>query len=349
MPPAWDGAEISHEFCGPGGEHLGRLLPGRGLYLDVDPKYVGITRRVPFVYPRTPIRRLVEILHSERGAITTYDEIINARTGGKGEDVAVSKASITTVDATYASLFRAAGAPAGVGTYTNIPGGAAPDRTNVGAWSLGLTSPISPDKKYLLTLGLTHASAVNMIILLDLLVAAGNIDANVATNQTINSTALTRYTGGAGVLMAFEVTTQLGATPANLNVNSYTNQAGATARATGAVAMTASAIVQRLQPVALGPFMQLQAGDYGVRSVETLVLSAGMGAGVLALNLYMPLAFIPGVPGNVYFERDSTIQVDGITELVSTAGGVLGCLTAYVLANGSSTGIGTYFMRTVAG
>jgi hypothetical protein len=38
MPPSWKGAGISQPFCGPRGEYLGRVLPGRGLYLDCDLK-----------------------------------------------------------------------------------------------------------------------------------------------------------------------------------------------------------------------------------------------------------------------------------------------------------------------
>jgi len=356
MPPSWIGAHISHPYCGPGGEYIGRVLPGKGLYLNMDPKELGMTHFPAHVFPRSPIQRLIErfIGHklplewAERGAITTYDGIINARGGGKGFDVSLSKASITTVATAYSTLFRAGGFPV-AGTYTNIPGGAEHTRASTGAWSFGLVNPTSPDKKYLLSLGYAHGSTVNMIVLVDLLVAAGNINANVTGNQTINSVALTRYTNGNGVMMTFDVTTALGATASNLTVNSYTDQGGTAAQTTPAVAMTTSAIANRLQPTALGPFMELASGDFGVRSVETLAFSSAMGAGVVALNLYFPLAFVPGVASNIYVERDSTVQIDGITELVLTAGGVLGCLTAYCFANGTSSGTGTYFLRTCDG
>lgn len=357
MPPSWGGARVSVPVCGPEGQYVGRVLPGTGLYLPMDLKAIGITRgRLPHVFQASPVQRCMEALlgrglpmeWAERGAITTYDGIIAARAGGRAQDVTVSKLSITTVANAYSSLFRADGLPT-IGTYTNIPGGAAHSRASVGAWSFGLTNPTSPNRKYLLTLGLAHSQAVNMIILVDLLVAAGNIDANVATAQTINSVALPRYTSGAGVLMTFEVTAALGVTAANLTAT-YTNQAGAGSRSTGAQAMTTSAIVQRLQPTVLGPYMPLQASDFGVQSVQTVQLSAAMGAGgVLALNLYFPLAFLPGVGANLYMERPSTVQIDGLTELVTDATGVLGCLTAYVLANSASPGVGTYFLRTCEG
>lgn len=378
MPPAWDAARVSVPVCGPQGEWIGRVLPGRGLYVDFDlSRTIGTRRPIPYVFERTPVmklqdafRRLGSEAWAERraiasvalvglaacfpkllpgvlyGVVTQYDGIISAR--GAANDIALSKTSITTVASVYSSLYRAGGFPV-AGTYTNIPGGAAHSRASTGAWSLGLKNPTAPNKKYLLTLGYTSSSNLNMLMLIDLLVAAGNINANATGNQTINSAALTRYTDGAGVLMTFEITTALGATPSNLTVNSYTNQAGTAARSTSAIAMTPSGIVQRLEPAALGPFMELQSGDYGVRSVETLAFSAAMGAGVVALNLYFPLAFIPGLGANVYLERDSTIQIDGLTELVQTSGGVLGCLAGYILANGTSSGVLTAFMRTAEG
>ncbi|HEV8639650.1 MAG TPA: hypothetical protein VGV13_00950 [Methylomirabilota bacterium] len=340
----WDRARISVPACGPGGEYFGRLIPGRGFYLAMDLESLGITRRIPGVFEQSPMRRVMDALLDERGLITSQDGINAARGSGLSQDVALSKATITTVANTYSSLYRAGGLPV-AGTFTNIPGGAAHNKNSTGAWSFGLSNPVSPNRKYLVRLGFTHAQIVNQIILVDLLVAAGNIDTNISTTQAISSVPLTRYASGAGVLMTFEVTTALGATASTLTVTKYTNQAGMTLRATPAVAMTTSAIVQRLQPAALGPFMELQAGDYGVRSVEDVQLSAAMLAGVIALNLYFPLAFIPGIAANVAIRE----PFDDLRELITETGQVVGCLTGYVFANTTTTGLGTYSLRTVEG
>jgi hypothetical protein len=357
MPPSWQGARISVPYTGPQGEYMGRILPGKGLYLDMDLKTVGITRgAIPHVYEKSPVQRYLErflrvglpIDWAERGAITTYDGIIGARAGGLANDIAIGKLSITTVASNWSTLFRAGGFPA-AGTYTDIPGGAAHDRTNTGAWSVGLSNPANPNKKYLLTTGYVHSVAPNMILLVDLLVAAGGILATVNTAQTVNSAALTRYTDGKGVLMTFDVTTLLSNTAHNMQVNKYTNQDGTTDQDTGAVAGTNAAAVQRLVPIGLGPFMQLAAGDYGVRSVEEYTNSVALAAGVFALNLYFPLTFLPGIAANAYIERDSTVQIDGIAELMQTAGGVLGCLTAYYFATTTSSGAGNYFLRSCEG
>lgn len=373
MPPSWDGAKISVPVMSPCGEaKIGKMLPGRGLYLDCDLKSVGITKPLPYVFEKTRVHRLIDKLKSERaaigiaatigaisllsrdaihtlgplvvGAVTTYDSIITARAGGNATDVAFAKASLTTVANAWSALFDTTGLPA-AGAFTGTPG-SAPNSATTGALSFSLPNNNS-NSTYLLTFGFTAAQQINMVILADLLSQVGSI-AVAGAGATVSSAALTRYTSGAGVLMTYEVTTALGSTGANLTVT-YTNQAGTGSRSTGAVAMTASAIVGRLQPAALGPFMQLQSGDFGVQAVATATTSASMVGGALALNLYYPLAMIPGVGANAYVERDSTVQIDGITQIQATAGNVVGCLTLYVLPNTTSTGVLTGFMRTCQG
>lgn len=348
MPPAWDGARISQPLALPDGNVIGLMLPGKGLKLHADLKDLGIVKPIPGVYEDSLTRRLLDLLEDERGAITTYNGIIAARCGGNGNDVSLFKPSTTTVTTVWHSLSSVAGGIPDAMTYTNIPGGAVQTRSNNGAWSLGMSNPGGSNKKYLLTLGWAAAQQINMLMLVDLLVAAGNISCNSGSSPyTINTTALTRYTGGGGVMMTFEVTTQLSATATNINVSAYHNQAGTASRATGAILLTTSAIVGRLLPIALGPCIQLQAGDYGVQSVETITMS-GANTGVLCLNLYYPLAFCPGVGAGVYTERDSTVQIDGITELLAPSS-TLGCLTVYVLPNTTSTGIFNMFLRTCEG
>lgn len=287
-------------------------------------------------------------------AITTYDGIITARAGGKANDCVMSKASFTTVAQQFSSLFRAAGFPV-AGTYTNIPGGAVHTRASVGAWN-GITALVTgTNSKYLLTIGFGSTSAIDWAILMDLLVGCGNINANLNTAQAITSTAQTRQYGttlGAGVMGTLEVTAALGATPANVTLSSYTNESGTAARANTADAMTVSCIAQRTQPAGnTMPWLNLQSGDYGIRSVESgITFSAAMGAGgVCALNLVFPLAYVPGLAGNLYVERDSTTQIDGLTELVQDSSDIIGCLTWLVQTNSTTSGTFRAFARTCEG
>lgn len=375
MPPSWDGAGIAHLVQTSEGIHLGKIMPGRGLYLDCDLKYLGITRPIPNVYEKTKVRRLFDFCKNERlavgaagllmaaslfsrshlsilgsgilGAIQTYDGIINARANSLAFDVVFSKNSITTVANVWFSLLSVGGNPTSF-TFTNIPGGSAPDSTNAAGLLLGVSNPTGGNKAYLQTFGYTNTSGLNTALLADVLVAAGNISATVTTSQTVNTTALTRYTTGAGVQLIFEVTTALGAVAANLTTT-YTNQAGTASQSTGAQAMTTSAIAQRLQPGAIVPFTPLATGDYGVQSVQSVLFSGSMTSGAIALELYFPLTFVPGLSANVWAERDMAIQFSGLKELVQTGSNTLGCLALYVFASTTTSGVMQGMIRTCQG
>ncbi len=381
MPPAWDGCRSSIPYMSPNGGMMGRMLPGRGLYLFDDLKNLGISRRVPGVLERSPVQRLVDrfaggkrvlhidpvrrslgraakisyderlgIIDAERGAISAWDGVINARASAKLSDWLGSLLSITTVANNWSCLFRAGGSP-GTGAYTNIPSGAVLTRADAGAWTVGIQNPTGSDKSYLLTFGYSAAQQINGLLLVDQLVGAGNINANINTSQTVNSTAITRnWTPLAPAALGqiiLVVTTALGATGSNFTASSYTDQDGNTAQTTAAIAMTGSAIVERLQPVQLAPIIGLAAGDYGVRSVETVIFSAAMGAGVVALVIFWPIAYYPGVAANTYMETPPS-AFSYFTEIVN-ASGVIGCLTAFALTNTTSTGVFNFKLQTCTG
>lgn len=327
-------ASCKTPVIGPNGI-IGYMLDGVGLALNTDLKDLGIHKPLPNVIERTPLARFLDKIGDERGAITTYDGIVAARAAGSMSDCIASKTSYTTVANVWSSAFRAAGVPA-AGTYTNIPSGAALDATNAGSLALLLAPPTSGNKDYLLTFGFQAGQQINCILLVDILVAAGNILATVNTSQTVSSTALTRYTGGVGVYMTFDVTTAIGTTASNLTVT-YTNSAGTGSRSSGAQAMTTSAIAQRLQPNTTSPYCPLQSGDAGVQSVQSVQLSAAMSAGVMALNLFKPLVMMPGIAANIYAERPMSSTLDGLVELQNVSL-VLGCLAPYIFTNTTSTG-----------
>lgn len=350
MPPAWQGAEIAHPVLSPNGGTLGRILPGKGLSLTEDLKSLGIRRTLPAVYEYSKFRWLLDTLGNQRGAITTYDQMLTARLTHLADDVVIYKGTAFDSTPLWYSAFRDTGTPVGAGSYTNIPGGAAHDMTSAGAWSSLLHKPSGTDKKYLVSLGWQAAVPLGCFLLVDLLVAAGNILCTTTSPQTINTTALTRYTTGAGVLLTFAITTTLSNTSETMAVNKYSNQAGTANQSTAAVlAVLSFNAPPRLVPVGLGPCMALADGDYGVRSVEEITMGTALGAGILALNLYYPLAFLPGLDSGTYVERDFVSQVDGLVELVQVSG-MLGCLTAYYLTTSAATATGLLaHLRTVEG
>lgn len=140
---------------------------------------------------------------------------------------------------------------------------------------------------------ITGQQAQNLIIM-DRLSHVGGIVGNVATPQTVNTAALTRYTNGDGVWAALEIGNQIGVTSTTVTI-SYTNSQGVAGRTS--------------QPIDIGNtgrreaarwfFFSLQEGDTGVRSVETLTFAATTGtAGDCAVVLVKPLLVLPNTTAN---------------------------------------------------
>jgi len=329
------------------------MLPGRGLQLDCDLKYLGIKKPLPFVYQDTLRRRLFEILRSERGAIATYDGIINARASGQFNDVPFTKNTLTTVANQWSSLLRAGGQPAAmVVNATTAPTETATDRTTTGALSVGLVNPGGSNRKYLLTFGFGSSSTINFALLLDVHVQGGAFRLTVSTAETVASpVAVVRNYGnaatGAGNCISFIETTASSATAHTLTV-SYKNQVGSSTSVVFSAPATAGTI-DGIYPVAsTNWFIPLASGDFGVQSVSQTQSNTILAAGVLALILHYPLMLVPGITANVYIERDSTVQIDALTELANSSQ-VLGCLGVFVFTNGTTSGQFTGMYRTCEG
>lgn len=101
----------------------------------------------------------------------------------------------------------------------------------------------------------------------------------------------TPTTTGRGVMLAVEVSANVGAGTPTITI-SYTNEAGTSGRtATNILATVASPIAGAVY------FIGLQAGDLGVRSVQSLTLSATWTSGTINLVAYRLLASL-GLSGN---------------------------------------------------
>jgi hypothetical protein len=381
MPPAWEGASISHAIGGDGGA-IGRMLPGKGLLLKEDLKNLGINTPLPAVYERSPFLRLTDKWHrrkwsdrarsvlianhlgystdildrilSERGAITTYDGIIAARAAQTGAplDITVMKPSITSVANQWHSMQMQVGTPAAQ-VNTGNPG-AAMTATNAGAWNLPWTTPGS-NNRYLLSFGYAAGQIINFAMLVDILVAVSALALGSSATTTFNSAALTRYTSGAGVLPIFEVSTLFGGTAATMVLN-YTGVGTGTNTTAALPVRSTAAIVTMLQPSPFSnaanttPWISLGTGDYGLTQATSIVMAgSAMTTGAAHLYLYYPLLFVPGLAANMYIERDSTTQIDGLIALAKDGSNVNGCLGLFVQTNTTSSGIITAFMRSCVG
>ena len=161
---------------------------------------------------------------------------------------------------------------------------------------------VSPAKKFLRKLMVTTntaAASVTPMKLLDYIGFYGFIDESVLDEQFLdNTTPLPRHVDGAGVqLMPVVVAGQTGGQPFTV---SYTNQDGVAGRTTTSVLMSTQFVNGTIlcsqnggatYPHA-GPFLPLQTGDTGVRSVQSVTIGGTGDVGLFALVLVKPLASI---------------------------------------------------------
>lgn len=144
-----------------------------------------------------------------------------------------------------------------------------------------------------------------ILMLCDRLWHNSGIDVTNTGAQTINSVAwpardTNGSTNGAEVFVGLEVSTVCGAATPTITA-SYTNSAGTAGRtSTTLVATTSSAPVGSFFPLGL------QAGDVGVRSVQTITLSASWLSGVVHLVAFRILAVLELAPAS--WQRRTTID-----------------------------------------
>jgi len=159
---------------------------------------------------------------------------------------------------------------------------------------------VSPSKKVLrkILAMTTTATALPMNIkVLDYLLYYPFIDESLdAEEQVMDNTAtLPRYTDGKGVqIMAVVVAGHATGLTQTFTVN-YTNQDGVSGRTTTPVTLNNQFVNGTIISTALatagcaGPFLPLQSGDTGVRSIQGLTM-AGSDVGLMTLVLVKPLA-----------------------------------------------------------
>lgn len=279
-------------------------------------------------------------------AIQSQDQLINSLTLGKTWRADWNKltgATAYTAGRWYdlSSLTGIPVANAWTGTALNaqVPN----EASGFGLWHGG---NVATDIKNLLNMGAVSAVATavpSTLMLVDMAMYYPGINMNVATAQTmVNGTPLTRYTTGAGLRSALVIQTATGATAHNIAI-SYTNQANVAGRALPVtVAGTASAIVPHITHSGTaannyGPFLPLQSGDTGIRSVQSITLSAASGGGLGALCLYKPLMEIPITTVGVYAERDLLNQLPSLPKIEDGA-----CLV-WLLFTGNAVAAATNF------
>jgi hypothetical protein len=204
---------------------------------------------------------------------------------------------------------------------------------------------VAADIKHALNLNAwgTAATAVPAtLMLVDMEGYYPGINMNVATLQTLTGTPAPRSTNGAGLRAMLVVTATTGATAHNLSM-SYTDQGGTAGNTLPVtVACTASAIVPHITHSGVaannyGPFLPLASGDSGIRSVQTVQLSAASLAGTAALVLCKPITQITISVSGLMTEKDLLNQIPSLPRIPDGA-----CLT-WILGAGAAVAASTTF------
>ena len=202
---------------------------------------------------------------------------------------------------------------------------------------------VAADIKHALNLNAwgTAATAVPAtLMLVDMEGYYPGINMNSSALQTLIGTPAPRSTNGAGLRAMLVTTATTGATAHNLSM-SYTNQAGTAGRTLPVtVACTASAIVPHITHSGVaannyGPFLPLASGDSGIRSVQTVQLSAASLAGTAALVLVKPITQITISVSGLMTEKDLLNQIPSLPRIADGA-----CLT-WILGAGAAVAANT--------
>ena len=250
-------------------------------------------------------------------AITSLDQLLAASNQLKS----FGKVSMTAKAAgTFQSLWTAAGLPAAGANPASL---AMVIPTSATAGALPFVNPAT---------GLSYISKISSsqqtigtLILYDRIAHSSGLNGTLTTAQAVNGAALTRHTTGEDVELFLEVYTATGATASNVTI-SYTNSAGVAGRTTPAVAMQVTPVVGQMLPI------PLQAGDTGIRSVQSVTLSASTAtAGNFGITLVKRIAEIPITVAGTGVVLDPFAL--GFPQIANDA-----CLSFMVVTSTTSTG-----------
>lgn len=216
----------------------------------------------------------------------------------------------------WQSLWKGAGNP-GAGSDPATTPGTVHD-TDAGAATAGAIwfPDRSPDFRHLLSFGACASQNCTLMLYDRLAGVSAAIALNATGNKTVNSGALTRYSGTGAALneVWLEVTTATTTTAPVVSLNQYTAADGTTGNSGGTVTFPAAATV--LHTMIQVP---LSATKQGVRSVEVgLNVGTAAAAGAANLIIIRPLARIP-LLANIWNEVSFLDDVMGLPRIYDNA------------------------------
>lgn len=205
--------------------------------------------------------------------------------------------------------------------------------TDGGIFHGGAVSPAKKVVREIMAMTVTATAVPMPMILCDYLLYYPFIDESTTDEQTLTTiVTLPRYTDGAGVqMMAIAVAAQTGGQQFFVT---YTNSAGVAGRVSKTVTMSTQSVngtvVTTARTNSGGPFIGLQNGDTGVRSIDSVTM-LGIDVGLFTLVLVKPLCqmSIRGIdaPVEIDFLKDFSqcpqVQDDAYLNFIVHPGGTL--------------------------
>lgn len=198
---------------------------------------------------------------------------------------------------------------------------------------------VSPSQKYarIITTLASAATALPMpMILCDYLLYYPSIDDSVTDPQALDNTVtLPRYTDGKGVqILAVSVAGRTGGQQFTV---SYTNSDGVAGRTSQIVTQNTASAIGTIVTSATAtnlsgnPFIGLQAGDTGVRSIESVTM-LGADVGLFTLILVKPILYTSIKEITAVYEKDMFLFEQSIPEIKDDAYLSLLCVPQGTLA-----------------
>jgi hypothetical protein len=253
-------------------------------------------------------------------AFTSLDDLVAKSSGANVQNLSFFKdgrvsgaVAASPVAGKWSSMWLYSGAPGGAGV---APGGTARNPTRATGGALGQTNP-GGGRQLFLTGACGILSIPGSLHLFDRLADFSTLSGTVTTAQNTTSLAVSRYTGAAaaGNRIFLEIYTQIGASGGTVTA-SYTNEAGNAGHSTSSTAIGGTGLreAQRLIP------LPLQAGDYGVRSVESVTITGSTGtAGDFGVTIVRPLSHFPGPTAAQGVARDYVGAFAPMPEILTDA------------------------------
>lgn len=260
-------------------------------------------------------------------SFSSYDSLIASAAAGKVQTIEFAKTmGVAGAAGACVSFWEASSMPPSGAGGTGLT---ARDCTPAVTGALSFANATAPDTLHLIAAyAYASAASIGSLIIYDRVADVSGIDLTDTNVQTVSMGSLPRYATGAGVQMFLEVTTTIVGTPV-LTID-YTDQDG-NAATTPAVTCAANS-AQRFA-YSTGPYIPLAAGDTGVRSVDSVDLSAGGSSGVARLVFARPIAIVPLLSAATVVEKDYVTQTPRLPQLYDDH-----CLGLFLVCSSTTTG-----------